>query len=342
MANRFEGLMINRLLVLVQIVLIPVYFVFFQLRWQEEISGFFEDFSIPYLLDALPHWFIWFETNLAIPLFFSFPWVVFSILRATRIADAYELMGRALGKVRIDQKLFYGINAAFTLVFLIFPFFSPIITIIGIFWAVRVILRKLWIGKIGIVWFVPAVILAIVPGMIAIAFYSNYVVLFEEIILATWVDAIPVLFGWGLSLAIAISIGNFMLFLFEGSVKYGGYKEIPYGFILVVKTFIFFALALIYPQIPDIVNFINYIAVALGFFEIVMRRVRDLPAEGEWKSGIVMVIAFSLVNILINFIRHSSTFIDVIQTIVIVVSGLIFFALFAISYFYADDEELFV
>jgi hypothetical protein len=177
--------------------------------------------------------------------------------------------------------------------------------------------------------------------MIAVAFYSNYIVLFEEIILATWVDAIPILFGWGLSLAIAIAIGNFFLFLFEGSVKYGGYESVPYGFVLVVKMFIFLILALIYPNAQGIVNFINYIAVALGFFEIVMRKVRDLPAEGEWKSGIVMVIAFSLVNIIINFLKQSPTLTGVIQTIVIVVSGLIFFALFAISYYYADDEELF-
>ena len=122
--------MINRLIVLLQIILIPIYFVLFNWLWLDEIKEFFEQDN--FIINLLPDWLIWFEIYLAIPIFFSLPWVLFSLIRATKVADTYTLMGRALGKVRIDQKLFYGINASFTLIFIILPFTSPLITIIGV------------------------------------------------------------------------------------------------------------------------------------------------------------------------------------------------------------------
>lgn len=341
--ERLGGLMINRLLVLIQVIMIPVYFIFFSLRWKDNIQSFFDSLSSSWLSFLLPPWLVWFEVNLAIPILFSLPWVLFSIIRATRIADAYELMGRALGKVRIDQKLFYGLNAAFTLLFIVFPFGSPLITILGIMVIVKIIMQKALIGRLSKwFWILPALTAAFFPFLIAYAFYSNYSVLWD-LVLDFWLDQIPTLFGIGLCLAIAIAIGNFFLFLFEGGVKYGNYENVPYGIIFVLKLIGFGLLTFVYfnTNPPTIVNFVNYIAVGLGIFEIVMRRLRDLPTEGKLGSGIVMVIAFSIVNIIINAARRSTGFTAFIQTLVVVLSGMIFFVLFWLSYKYADDDELF-
>jgi len=341
-SSKFEGLMINRLLVLIQLIFIPIYFFLFSIRWRDDLTYFFARIqsNAGLLSRFLPEWLIWFEIHLGIPIFFSLPWVLFTLFRATRIADSYELMGRALGRVRIDQKLFYGLNAAFTLIFLIFPFLSPLITIIGIFWAVRFIMRKLVIGKLfRFTWFIPALVFSFVPGLIAYAFYSNYVILFNNIY-TVWKEAIPNLFGIGLSLAIAISIGNFFLFLSEGRKRYGTGEDIPYVPILIAKIFMFGLLLLVYfnTNPPTVVNIINYVAASLGIIELVGRKVKKMPSEDGVGSGMVMVLAFSFVNIAINALRHYTDLTQWIQTIVIVVSGLIFFLLFYLSYTYAPKE----
>lgn len=333
-------MMLNRLIVLIQVLLIPIYFIYFSTRWQEQIEGFFDLLLSrnDWLRPVLPEGVVTFLVFFGIPLFFSLPWVLASIMRATRIADAYSLMGRALGKVRIDQKLFYGLNAAFTLVFFVLPFGSPLITIIGIFVVVRMATRKALIGKLSkLVWIIPSLLISFYPGLIAFAFYSNYLTLMSEIML-TWNENIVIIFGIGLSLAISISIGNFLLFLFEGRAKYDRNASIPEGFVLIFKAILVSILLLLYFNGGEkFVNWINFVAVGFAFFEMIMRRVHDLNTDANAARGIVMVIIFSLVNMLVNYLGDITSF---IQTIVIVISGLIFFVLFWLSYKYADDPEL--
>jgi uncharacterized membrane protein YhaH (DUF805 family) len=86
-----------------------------------------------------------------------------------------------------------------------------------------------------------------------------------------------------------------------------------------------------------LLNYVNYAAVTLAFIELGLRKLHDMPSKGASKFGIVMVIVFSLVNILTSYLKSISNF---AQTLVILISGLIFFALFYLSYKYADDPEL--
>ncbi len=334
-----ESIMMNRLLVLVQIVLIPIYFIFFTINWQDEIAIFFDVLlsKATWLRGILEPGFVNFLISYGIPIIFSLPWVIISVLRATRIADAYSLMGRALGKVRIDQKLFYGLNAAFVLIFIILPFGSPLITIIAIFVAVRMFMRKILIGKfIKLAWIIPGIILAFIPTLVAIAFYINYLQLWNYIY-STWTESIGIIFGIGLSLAIAISLGNFFQFLLEGRSKYEN-VDTPEGLILLFKGFLLgIFLLILFGEGIDLLNYINYAAVAFAFIELGLRKLHDMPSKGASKFGIVMVIVFSLVNILTTYLKSISNF---AQTLVILISGLIFFGLFYLSYKYADDPEL--
>ncbi|MCY3411490.1 MAG: hypothetical protein INQ03_07665 [Candidatus Heimdallarchaeota archaeon] len=336
-------LMLNRLIVLLQIVAIPIYFIYFTIKWHEDILLFFDILLSrqEWLRPVLPEWMVVFLANFGIPIFFSFPWLLVSILRATRIADAYSLMGRALGKVRIDQKIFYGLNAAFTLIFFVLPFGSPLITLIGIFVAMRMMMRKLLIGKISkLSWIIPSLILSFYPGLIVFAFYTNYLDLIAKILVA-WSHYISTIFGIGLCLAISISLGNLLLFFFEGRAKYNKYEAIPEGFVLVMKAVFMAVLCLLYFNGgQEFVNYVNYFAVGAAFFEMIMRRMHDLNTESNSARGIIMVIVFSLVNMLVQFLG-SIIPVSFIQSLVIIISGLLFFALFSISYKYADDPELF-
>lgn len=328
--------MINRLLVLLQIILIPVYFLYFNIIWRDDIQEFFDQDN--FLLNRMPEWLIWFEVNLAIPVFFSLPWVLFSIIRATKIADTYSLMGRALGKVRIDQKLFYGINASFLLIFFIFPFASPIITILGVFIVFRIVSHKLKFGKLSkLLWFIPALIVNIIPGLIAYVFYSNYTVLFDNVF-EIWGDSIETQFYVGLCLAIGITFGNFLSFLIERNARATRSKLSPYRLILAIK-FIIFAIMLfvLFFISTDLLNIINFIAGVVAFSEFVFRRMSKLPSDSSGAN--FMVFAFIGINFMANSLRGSIGA-NIFRGIMVGISGLVFFVLFLLSYKYADDEEL--
>ncbi len=336
MSSSTGELMINRFLVLIQIILIPIYFSFFNWLWRDEIKDFFEQDN--FIINALPEWLIWFERYLAIPVFFSLPWVLFSIIRATKIADTYTLMGRALGKVRIDQKLFYGINASFTLVFFILPFVSPLITIIGVFVIFRIIFRKMLIGRLSVlIWFIPALIISIIPGLIAYVFYSNFEVLFDRFF-DIWRDSIDDQFYVGLCLAIGITIGNFLTFLSERNARATGNKLDPYRLIYLIKFILFGVMLFVYFLVSvDLLNIINIFVGIMAFSEFVFRRVSKLPSDSSGAN--FMVFAFIIINFVANQLR-SSIGTDIFRGIMITISGFVFFALFMMSYKYSEDEEL--
>ncbi|MCH8908153.1 MAG: hypothetical protein IH840_13775 [Candidatus Heimdallarchaeota archaeon] len=337
MSDYEEGeMLINRLLVLFQLIAVPLYFAFFSYIWRSEIKRFFATDTI--LIRNLPNWVVWFEVYLAIPIFFSLPWVTITLIRATRIADAYTLMGRALGRVRIDQKLFYGINAGFTLVFIILPFASPMITVIGVFVAVFLLFDKIKVAKISFfIWFIPALILSFIPGLIAIAFYSNYAVLWETIF-ETWRTRIDTIFGVGLALAIAITMGNFLAFLLEKGVRDNRSDINPYRIVYLLKFILFMIfLGIFLFEDSVIINTLNIIAGVIAALEFILRRITKLPSESGGAN--LMVFAFIAINFLTNQLRSGSTE-AVFKAFLIVLSSLIFFLLFFISYRYAEDEEL--
>ena len=330
-----EELMLNRLLVLVQVICIPLYFIVFNIIWHDDIKKFFQND----ILQRLPNWLIWFEINMAIPIFFSLPWILFSIIRASKIADSYSLMGRALGKVRIDQKLFYGINAAFTLIFLLLPFGSPIITIIGFFVLFKIATSKVGLSR-KLFWFIPALILSMIPLLVAIAFYSNYTSLFNTIWEA-WQNQIDTLWGIGICMAISITFGNFVTFLSDRNIRAKGREAInPYRLIFLFKFIVFgIMLFLFFNSDLSVLNAINLVAGIVAVSEWIFRRMSKLPSEGGGAN--MMVFAFIIINMITKWI-HDFANISAItfRTTLIIISGFIFFLLFVVSYHYAEDEEL--
>ena len=119
-SQRFDGLMINRLIVLLQIFIFPAYFYIWM--WVEPmrsmtLDGFFFWGTNPW--SGMPEQII---LRWVAPLIFALPFSLVSAIKATRMANSYDLMWRALGKVRIDTKIFYMVNAIFCLFFLILPF----------------------------------------------------------------------------------------------------------------------------------------------------------------------------------------------------------------------------
>ena len=89
----------------------------------------------------------------------------------------------------------------------------------------------------------------------------------------------------------------------------------------------------------DLLNIINFIAGIVAFAEFILRRLSKLPSDSSGAN--FMVFAFIIINFLANRLRGSIGP-DIFRGIMIVISGLVFFALFLISYKYSDDKELIV
>ena len=339
MSNRLSGLRIERLLVLIQIILTPIYFLYFAWKWEENIRSNI-DLVYHYLTFKqlyAPEWLMWVTIWIGIPLFFSAPWLIFLLTRPTRVANAYMLVGRALGRVRIDQKLFYALNAGVIYVFFILPVISPLISVLGALVLPVLVLRKLPLPRILkmisilLMW----LLLALIPVALTLAFFLEYINLLG-FVWDTWLVQVDLLYGIGLCLADAVAIGNFWLMIKEAAAEVNPRERVPYEIVLLLKIVIFVILLIILFNSPNysspIINFVTIIATVAAAIEFTIRFGKGLGRKGESKMGYAMIPIFTAVNFLNRF--------PGLRSVVIILSAALFFSLFAISYYYAEDPDL--
>jgi len=328
--------MINRLIVLIQIFVFPIYFYLIFLigpMKQLTLDPFFFWGKNPFspTVEML-------ILKVFAPFLFALPVTLFSIVRATRIADAYSLMWRALGRVRIDTKIFYLSNALFCLFFFILPFGSPIIAIIGSFLAVKLLLRLFgYKGPIPqIIIVIPGLILAAIPTMVTIAFYSSYQAVLKPI-LQMWTDLIPYVYGGLLCLADAIAIGNFLILVREGAAQVSYTKPFSPRTNILLKVLLFGSIFSIYGFVGWDANhlalfIINIIAGCLSSLELFIRWRKGLSRE-HGGGGLLLIPIF----IAINFV---SSYWHLATTVIVGIAGGLFFLLFWYAYISATDKTL--
>ena len=335
--SSLRGLMINRLIVLIQIFVFPLYF--YLLFWIGPMKSL-----------TLDPFFFW-GTNpfsdttemvllrIVSPLIFALPLTLFSIIRATRIADAYTLMWRSLGRVRIDTRIFYFVNALFCLFFFILPFGSPIISVIGAFLAIKLLFVAFgYKGHIPAIFIViPGLFLAALPTMVTIAFFGSYQSVLVPI-MNQWNTLLPYIYGGLLCLADAMAIGNFVLLMKEGASQVSYIKPYSERGSFFLKLLLFSGIFTLYGvfgwNASHISLFvINIIAVILSSLEVLIRWRKGLSRD-EGGGGLLLIPIF----IAVNFI---SSYWHLALSIVIGIAGLLFFALFIFAYMSATDETLF-
>lgn len=359
-SQRFDGLMINRLIVLLQIFIFPAYFYIWM--WVEPmrsmtLDGFFFWGSNPW--SGMPEHII---LRWIAPLIFALPFSLVSAIKATRVANSYDLMWRALGKVRIDTKIFYMVNAVFCLFFLILPFAGPIIAVFGSFFAVKLILYAFGVKKNvpAVLIVIPGLFLAAIPLIVAIAFFVQYKELLDPI-WAIWAGYAPVFYGIVLCLACAIAIGNFIVFLREGASQVSYKKEIGERIGMIIRILLFTGFLLLYLFVDNNVHdpisnwstsdyamlTINIIAVSLSALETIIRWRKKTPKGGSTGggAGALMVPIFIAMNFLIKIFadpaKNPNARPDIFITVIVALSAVIFFVLFLVAYKYATDETLF-
>jgi len=346
-----RGLMINRFIVLLQVFVFPIYFYLW--AWlgpmrEMTLAGFFfwrQSGTSPFSPTA--------ETvilRIIAPLIFALPFTLASIVRANRVASSYELMWKALGKVRIDTKFFYMVNAIFCLFFFILPFASPIIAVFGAFFAVKLLLYAFGVKKNvpALLIVIPGLFLAAIPLMVTIAFYAEYATVIAPI-WNIWSTYAPFFYGIVLCLACAMAIGNFFILMREGAAQVSRTKEFQPRVAILIKTVLFAGIILIYmliakPLDPAIgpaeanlhlsIFIINIIAVVLSGLETLIRWRKKLAREDNTNGGALMVPIFIAANFVAGYWAGAIT-------VVVTLAAVLFFALFILAYHYAEDETLF-
>ncbi len=322
--------MINRLVVLLQILLIPIYFIFSGTFLYEALYENLEDmFGSRLIFNESTKVLL---LGVIIPFLYALPWVLGSYIYRNRLADSYELMGRALGRVRIDQRLFYGINALYVLTFFLFPFFSPAFSALFMFFIIKILIStKTDKNPPQFLWIVPGFFLALVPGVFAFAFYIEYFDLIDSL-MEIWSTNVDTMYGVGLCLADAVVIGNFYLLIQEGASQVDR-RKIPYRQILVLKFIMFGIFLLMYFYAPNNpMYYVNMLAAGLAGLEAVIRLFKKLPKGTDSKAGFLLLPIFTAVN----FFQNSS-----LKGLVIFMAAGIFFGLFIFAFFSAKDQSLF-
>ena len=337
--------MINRLIVLLQVFIFPIYFYLW--AWLE---------AAPYP-DSLAGFFFWRASDtspfgatgdmvilkIVAPLIFALPFTLASIVRATKIANSYELMWRAMGKVRIDTKIFYFVNAIFCLFFFILPFGAPIIAVFGAFFAVKLLLYAFGVKKNvpALLIVIPGLFLAAIPLMVSIAFYSEFTTVIGPI-WTTWTSLAPVFYGVVLCLACAIAIGNFFILLREGASQVSYTKEVTDRIGLIIKIILFGGILTLFATVDQwssagtAMFVINIIAVVLSAIEALIRWRKNLSKD-TGGGGRIMVLVFIAVNFVVRYVARPEAAI----TAIVALSACVFFVLFVLAYRYAEDETLF-
>ena len=330
-----SDLQISRLLVLIQIICVPLYFLTISL------FGFIV-IDLDYLprnpVENLPA-LEFLLTRIIFPLFFSLPWILPAIIDPNRMADTYALMGKAITAIRVDHIFFYGINAAFVLLTFIFPFFSPALSIVGAVLFMTVFVRKKTNNTIpaGLLLLI-GIVLAIIPIFAAISFYVNAVEIWS-VLSDYWVNLLPIIYLIALCTANAIIFGDGVFLLVnrkqtQQTIKrmYQKKNDLPLKSILLVA----FLIILLFSYDTDTKNsiilyFTNILAIILSII-ITWYKWRFKISYGENRSSTFIVLIFLIANTIRFWIGGT-------LVVVVVLASILFFGLFFFSYKVAGEDH---
>ncbi len=303
MSDEYEEYIIfGRLLVILQVFLFPFYFLILTLLFAPDQIPLLLFLDEIYPMAGTLIGFI--LMKFGAPIVFSIPFFLWSYLWRDQIADTYELMGQRVLKLSVGTLLFYGLNCAIVLLFLL-PFLAPLVALAGGYFIARLIFGEAKSKKVLLV----TVIYLPIPLLIAIGFYGG---ILDELVtfVILWDTFLPYLYGICLGLADGIVIGSIILLIYEGAKQVDPTVPIPSGLITLISLglgVIFMGIFLVGPEGPEnlvltslnITFVIHLIAITIGIGVFLIRYLKGLAqVSGGGYIGWLSIIAFQAVNIL--------------------------------------------
>jgi len=324
----FRGYLLNRLLILIIAILIPVYFytlIYFSGIRVVPLTTI-ENIVINNLFNFV-----------IIPLTLASPWLILIYVFRNRLANTLTFWADKNSAVPLRYLIFYGINAAIMSMYFIFPIISPalsIFTAIVLAWHIISSRDSLWLRGRGVLIAVSTVVFIIVlaiPVLVAVLFYPAYIQL-SEWLFVNWQSLSPILYSFSIWVVNAITIGTAIwvfYYMLRGRNMKDVFLDIPMSVrILELVLFSIFAYLWI-PQLGNmayIIDYINWVSLGLLGILILLKLKLGIAGNNMTLVGIIVAGGFIVVDLLYKFSILMLTLTFALTTFIFIVSFIYAFA----------------
>ncbi len=293
----------GRLVVLLQFILIPVYFYLLSFIFVGGVIWFLNDPELIFISDFIVYGIG--PLVMAVPLFF------WTYGKRYQIGDAYETFGREVWRLPTTIKAFYGFNFILGIVFL-FPILAPILSLFGGYFIAVYLFGWKEEGKIFSNQRKTRLLTLIylpLPLMVVIGFYFGYdplgsqsgIFSFFVQLIEYWTSRIDVLYTSALILADSATIGGAIYLVYEGAQQVDRDVNIPELLITLISLgcfIIFETLFLFFTEsFEGFLGWIHIAVVILGVLLLIIRYWKGLLTSRDTSIvGWLTLVLFQLVN----------------------------------------------
>lgn len=317
-----ETWVLSHLMIYVQILIFPVYFLILGAVLTENIElPLINDENLSIML-----------TSWLGPILFAIPFMIWTILKRYQLAGTYELMGGKVISLPVAVRAFYGFNFVVALIFLL-PFVAPIVGILGGYWFALIIVNRnreeskgfrnsRTIKTISLIY-------GLLAALLALAFYFQ-ILPFFDFIYGVWDTRIEDIYGISIALADAVTFGGLLYFFFERTMDE---NEIPEWRVFSLDFVLFIILAGMFLMTGgsssnnSMLSFIHVVAVIISGSLIALRILFGMTTSS---SSSIKAWLTVLIFQAINFASGEAAFMT--KTTAVFIAFILFAAFFYSAY----------
>ena len=238
----------GRLVVILQFMLIPIYFYLLSFIFVGGVIWFLDTPDLRMISDIIIYG--------VGPLFMAFPFLFWTYGKRYQIGDAYETFGKEVWRLPTTIKAFYGFNFIIGIIFA-FPLVTPIISLFGGYFIAVYLLgwreEDKLISKQRKTWLL-AILYMPIPLLVVVGFFFGYnlaspnsgILDFFLQLISIWNGQIDILYTSALILADCATFGGVIYLIYEGAQQVDRNVEIPTLLITVLSFVGFLILEALY------------------------------------------------------------------------------------------------
>ncbi|WP_455465072.1 hypothetical protein [Candidatus Hodarchaeum mangrovi] len=293
----------GRLVVVLQAILIPIYFYVLSFIFVDGVIWFLDTSDLRLISDILVY-------GIG-PLIMAFPFLFWTYGKRYQIGDAYETFGHEVWRLPTTIKAFYGFNFVIGMIYL-FPIITPFISLFGGYFIAIYLFKWRDEGKV-ITTQRKTILLTLIylplPLLVVIGFFFGYnlfgtgsgILGFFFHIIDLWIQNIDILYTSALILADSVTIGGILYLVYEGAQQVDYTVKVPILIINIISISCFLVLETLFLSFTNtfgiFLSWIHVGAVILGVIMLVIRYWKGLLSTKDTSiTGWLTLVLFQLVN----------------------------------------------
>ncbi len=323
----------GRLVVILQFILIPIYFYLLSFVFVGGVIWFLDTPDLRIISDIIIY-------GIG-PLFMAFPFLFWTYGKRYQIGDTYETFGKEVWRLPTTIKAFYGFNFIVGIIFG-FPLVTPLISLFGGYFIAVYLLgwreEDKLVSKQRKTWLLTILYMPI-PLLVVIGFFFGYnltnlesgILGFFLQLISIWNGQIDVLYTSALILADCATFGGVIYLIYEGAQQVDQTVEIPTLLITVLSFVGYLILETLYllyeVTFGTFLYWIHIVAVILGVLMLIIRYWKGLISKNSTSiTGWFTLVLFQAINF------FSGPFEQISRSTAIIVAFSIFLFLFYMAY----------